>query len=658
MGGWFSYLNRLSVRSPVEWTRHLRRQTIRKRLQMELKDVKNITFPRPSFEEWKEAAEASLKGKSIEKLKTNTYEGITLYPLYTEKADSTVKVSELPGFFPFTRGTSPMGYYEKPWLVVQPVSGTTAEEANEKMKASFKRGQNVVAYPAQLLAEGARAEKLFKDIPLKEIPIFIDLKGKQKGLFPQFKAIAESQNAQLTGVVAEDPIAEWLIGGQLPEDTDNYFADWMKTIQDYQKIGRDLKTVLINTAVYHNGGANAVQEIAYGLSAAVQYLLEGQKQGLSISSVSERIVFSFAVDSNYFMSIAKLRAARRLWAGLAEAFDTAQDHFKMAIHAVTSELTETLYDQHVNILRTTNQAFAAAIGGIQYLQIHPFTHATGEVDDFSERIARNTHLILKEETNITTVVDPAGGSWYVEQLTDELAEKAWANFLEIDEAGGILELIKQGTLQKEIAEVYQGRVQNAAFRKESIIGTNVYPNPADKIKTPTQDNQVSYMKVEKPVGITPIARNRVSIQFEQIRQRSETYKEISGTAPTIGLINLKNLKSYKPRADFVKSLAAAGGIETLGSNGCQTTKEAVDYVASTKLPVYCVCGSDGDYSELAPITIKEIKKQFPEINIYMAGKQQEELDITLSEAGVKDFIHVKTNAIAILLELLQKLGVN
>ncbi|MFE3974119.1 MULTISPECIES: methylmalonyl-CoA mutase family protein [unclassified Peribacillus] len=636
----------------------MRRQTIRKRLQMELKDVKNITFPKPSLEEWKEAAEVSLKGKSVEKLKTNTYEGITLYPLYTETADSTANVAELPGFFPYTRGTFPTGYYEKPWLVVQPVSGVTAEEANEKMKVSFKRGQNVVAYPARLLAEGARAEKLFKDIPLREIPVFIDLKGKQKGLFPQFKAVAESQNAQLTGVVAEDPIAEWLIGGQLPEDTDHYFAEWLKTIQDYQKVGRDLKTVLINTAVYHNGGANAVQEIAYGLSAAVQYLLEGQKQGLSISSVSERIVFSFAVDSNYFMSIAKLRAARRLWAGLAEAFDTAPDHFKMAIHAVTSELTETLYDQHVNILRTTNQAFAAAIGGIQYLQIHPFTHATGESDDFSERIARNTHLILKEETNITTVVDPAGGSWYVEQLTDELAEKAWAKFLEIDEAGGILELIKQGTLQKDIAEVYLGRVQNAAFRKDSIIGTNVYPNPADKIKTPTLDKHVSYMKVEKPVGITPIALERVSIQFEQIRLRSESYKEINGTAPTIGLINLKNLKSYKPRADFVKSLAAAGGIETVGSKGCQTIQEAVDYVASTNFPIYCICGSDGDYAELAPITIKEIKKQFPEINIYLAGKQQEELEITLSEAGMKDSIHVKTNVIAILLELLHELGVN
>ncbi|CAH0178881.1 putative methylmalonyl-CoA mutase small subunit [Peribacillus sp. Bi96] len=625
---------------------------------MELKDVKNITFPKPSYEEWKEAVEASLKGKSVEKLKTNTYEGITLYPLYTENTDSKNNAAELPGFFPFTRGTSPAGYYEKPWLVVQPVSGITAEEANDKMRASFKRGQNVVAYPARLLAEGARVEKLLKDIPLKEIPIFIDLKGKQKDLFPQFKAVAESQNVQLTGVAAEDPIAEWLICGQLPEDTDQYFAEWLKTIQDYQKVGPDLKTILINTSVYHNGGANAVQEIAYGLSAAVQYVLEGQKQGLSITEVSERIVFSFAVDSNYFMSIAKLRAARRLWAGLSEAFDTAPDYFKMAIHAVTSELTETLYDKHVNILRTTNQAFAAAIGGIQYLQIHPFNHASGESDDFSERIARSTHLVLKEETNITSVVDPAGGSWYVEQLTDELAEKAWAKFLEIDEAGGIIELVKQGILQKEIAEVYQGRVLNAAFRKESIIGTNVYPNPSDKIKISPQDNDLSYMKVVKPVDITPIILDRVSVQFEQLRLRSETYKESNGTAPTFGMINLKDLKSYKPRADFVKGLGAAGGIETVGSKGCQSITEAVDFVAATNLPIYCVCGSDEDYSELAANIMKEIKKKFPSINIYIAGKQQEELEMTLSEAGVKDFIHVKTNAIAILRELLHELGVN
>ncbi|WP_082630114.1 methylmalonyl-CoA mutase family protein [Peribacillus muralis] len=631
---------------------------IRKRLQVELKDVKNITFPLPSLEEWKEAVEVTLRGKTIDQLKTDTYEGITLDPLYTETFDSRAKKAELPGFFPYTRGTSPMGYYEKPWLVVQPVGGITAKEVNEKMLAAFKRGQNVVAFPARLLAEGARLEHLINNIPLKNIPVFIDLKGGQKRFLPQFKAASESQHTPLTGVLAEDPIAQWLIVGQLPENTDEYFAEWLKTIEEYQKVGQDVKTVLIDTAVYHNGGANAVQEISYGLSVAVQYLLEGQKQGVPIASLAEKIVFSFAVDSNYFMTIAKLRAVRRLWACLAEAFETDAEHFKMSIHAVTSELTETLYDEHVNILRTANQAFAAAIGGIDYLQIHPFNHASGGTDDFSERIARNIHLILKEETNITNVVDPAGGSWYVEQLTDELADKAWLKFLEIDEAGGILNLIKQGSLQKEIAEVFQERIQNAAYRKESIIGTNVYPNPADRIKAPAQADRESYMKVEKAIGITPIALGRVSVQFERIRLRSEKHKANTGASPKIGLINLKDIKSYKPRADFTKGLAAAGGIETLESDGCQTVEDAIEYVTATNLAIYCVCGSDADYLELAVAVISEIKIKFPDIHIYLAGKQQKDLESMLSEAGVKDFIHVKTNAIAVIEELLHELGVN
>ncbi|AOH55636.1 hypothetical protein ABE28_014850 [Peribacillus muralis] len=625
---------------------------------MELKDVRNITFPEPSLAEWKEAVEVTLKGKSMDQLKTDTYEGITLDPLYTETANSRAKKVELPGFFPFTRGTSPMGYHENPWLAVQPVSGITAKEANEKMLAAFKRGQNIAAYPARLLAEGVRFENLIKDIPLKVVPVFMDLKGGQKRFLAQFKAAGKSDNAQLTGVLAEDPIAQWLIVGQLPEDMDDYFAEWVKTTEEYQKVGQNLKTVLIDTAVYHNGGANAVQEIAYGLSVAVHYLLEGQKQGLPIAAFAEKIVFSFAVDSNYFMTIAKLRAARRLWACIGEAFETAPDHFKMSIHAVTSELTETLYDEHVNILRTTNQAFAAAIGGIDYLQIHPFNHASGGTDDFAERIARNIHLILKEETNITTVVDPAGGSWYVEQLTDELAEKAWNKFLEIDEAGGIIPLIKQGTLQKEIASVFQERIQKAAYRKESMIGTNVYPNPADKImKAPAKEGHTSYIKVEKAIEIMPINLERISVQFERIRMRSERHKATNGASPKIGLINLKDIKSHKPRADFIKGLTAAGGIETLESKGCQSIGEAVEYVASTNLAIYCVCGSDADYSEFAAVVISEIKKRFPHIHIYCAGKQQKELEITLSEAGVKDFIHVKTNAIAMVEELLHELGV-
>lgn len=627
--------------------------SIRKRLQMELKDVKNISFPKPSLEEWKVAVETSLKGKTVDKLRTNTYEGVVLQPLYTQQSAGEGQ-AELPGLFPYTRGISATGYHTQPWLACQPVSGATAEEANENLKAVLNRGQNAITYPVELLVNGARLPRLLKDLPLESLPFFIDLKGKQKDLLPEFQAV----EGKVSGVLAEDAIAEWVLTGQIPEDTDSYFAEWAKTIQGYEAVSADLKTILIKTSVFHNGGANAVQELAYGLAVAVQYLIEGQKQGLSVESIADKMVFSFAVDSNYFMNIAKLRAARRLWAGLSAAFEADSEYFKMNIHALTSEVTETLYDQHVNILRTANQAFAAAIGGIQYLQINPFDHVFGETNDFSARIARNTHLILKEEAHITQVVDPAGGSFYVEQLTDEIADQAWAKFLEVDAAGGILEALKQNIVQAEIAEVFNKKAQNAALRKESIIGTNVYPNPADEVKAPKAAEVESYVVVNNPTSITPIKLKRIAEQFEQLRLRSAAFKENNGEAPKVGLITLQELKSYKPRVDFVKGLVAAGGIETVASEGCHTSEEAVAYVKETQLPIYCVCGSDEAYGELAEQVVADVKAAFPETTIYVAGKQAEELEKALQAAGVKEFVHVKTNAADMLTELLQALGVN
>ena len=619
---------------------------------MELRDVKNISFPKPTFEEWKAAVETSLKGKTIDKLQTTTYEGVTLQPLYTH--ESVGDHLELPGFFPYTRGISPTGYLTQPWLACQPINGVTAEEANEKLKAVLNRGQNAITYSVDLLANGARLPKLLKDLPLATLPFFIDLKGKQKELLPEFQAV----EGPVTGVLAEDPIAEWVVTGQIPENTDDFFADWTKTIQQYEEVSSELKTILIKTPVFHNGGANAVQELAYGLAVAVQYLLEGQKQGLSVESIADKMVFSFSIDSNYFMNIAKLRAARRLWAGLSAAFNANPEHFKMSIHAVTSEVTETLYDQYVNILRTTNQAFAAAIGGIQYMQINPLNHAYGEWDDISERIARNTHLILKEETHITRVIDPAGGSFYVEQLTDELADQVWQKFLEVDAAGGILEALKNGIIQANIAEVFNKKAQNIALRKESIIGTNVYPNPADEVHVKANNKVDSYIVVNQPIEITPIKLKRTAEQFEQLRLRVAAYKQNSGETPKIGLINLQELKAYKPRADFVKGLVAAGGIDIVQSNGCHTSEEASAFVADTKLPIYCICGSDDAYGQLAEQIVTDLNSTYPETTVYLAGKQSEELETALQAAGVKEFFHVRSNAISTLTELLEKLGVN
>jgi methylmalonyl-CoA mutase len=619
---------------------------------MELRNVKKISFPKPSYEEWKTVVEAGLKGKTIDKLQTHTYEGVTLHPLYTQ--ESVGHYWELPGFPPYTRGILATGYLTQPWLACQPISAATAEEANEKLKSVLNRGQNTITYSVDLLANGANLPKLLKDLPLASLPFFIDLKGMQKEWFPECKAI----EGPVTGVLAEDPIAEWVVTGQMPEDTEAFFVDWAKTIGAYETVSPDLKTILIKTSVFHNGGAHAVQELAYALAVAVQYLLQGQKQGLSIESIASKMVFSFSIDSHYFMNIAKLRAARRLWGGLSAAFHTNREHFKMHIHAVTSEVTETLYDPYVNILRTTNQAFAAAIGGIQYMQIHPFNHATREWDDFSERIARNIHLILQEETQITRVMDPAGGSFYVEQLTDELADLAWQKFLEVDDAGGILESLKQGTIQAEITEVFNKKVQNVALRKERIIGTNVYPNPTDEVNVTTKDNIDSYSKINESKSITPIRLTRIAHQFESLRLRVAAYKQKNGESPKIGLINLQELKSYKPRVDFMKGLVAAGGIDTLESEGCYSTDDALTFVEHTKLPIYCICGSDDAYALLAEQFVAKVKEAYPEITIYLAGKPSGALEVALQTAGVKEFFHAGSNVISILTAFLEKIGVS
>lgn len=620
---------------------------------MKLRDVKERSFPRPLYEEWKTVVESSLKGKSVENLKTNTYEGIQLNPLYT----GDVLSSEYPGLFPYTRGVYSAGYLEQPWLIVQPITGKDADDANNKMKDALNRGQNVLTYTPDLFNEEKNIDPLFDGVVVDALPFFIDTKGSQSKVLHGFIHVCKKQGVSPRGVCAEDPISEWAHAGEIPSQTDAFFSDWFKEIKQFQEQSDQMKTILIKTPVFHNAGANAVQEIAIGLSIAAYYLEEGQKQGLTVQSIVEKIVFSFAVDSNYFMGIAKLRAARRLWAGMAEAYGANPESFKMNIHAVTSQVTETMYDEHVNLLRTTNQAFAAAIGGIQYLEIHPFSHVSGREDPLANRIARNIHVILSEESQIASVVDPVGGSFYVEQLTNELAEKAWTAFLQLDEAGGILASLKAGRIQEQIMAVFKDRERNIALRKDSLIGTNVYPNPADKLKKSEITEMNPYLTINEPLRIIPVPLRRLAEPFERIRTRSEAYKNTKGTSLKIGLLNLSEMKTYKPRADFIKGLLATGGIETEDSQGLVAERDATTFVEQTGLHIFCLCGSNDDYERYAGKIVKEIKRKHPNTILYIAGQQTSEICEELKSVGVKDFITVKTNALEILVQLQMELGV-
>ncbi|SFC42241.1 heterodimeric methylmalonyl-CoA mutase small subunit [Bacillus sp. OV322] len=631
----------------------------KKAITMELKNVKHLSFPEASFQKWKEAIEESLKGKSIDRLQTLTSEEIALQPLYT--AENSTR-EEWPGLYPYTRGISATGYREQEWLVCQPVSGTNRGEANRRIQEALKRGQNAISFSADMLPGSIEeASELFNNLLLAEIPVFLDVSGKQNQFFSllyEYCKQSSIDEAGISGVMAEDLIAEWVVNGKIPEYPELYFERWFSAIKETQERFPDVKTILIKTPVFHNGGANAVQELALALSTAVKYLEEGQKQGLSLFEITSKMVFSFSLDSNYFMGIAKLRAARRLWALLSEAYGAPGDWFKMHIHAVTSEVTETLYDRYVNVLRTAGQAFSAAIGGIQYLQVHPYDHVQGNSGESAERIARNIQNILKEESHITSAADPAGGSWYVEQLTDELSDKAWRKFLQIEQSGGILQGLLTGRIQGEIRDVYEKKRLQVELRKDSLIGTNVYPDPGDFALNPGRID-ISYLETDSAfVAIEPIKAVRLSAGFEQLRLRSGKHRQKTGHAPLMGIICLKDQKNHKPRHDFIAALAASGGIEISASAGLHSAEEAASFVKDTNLPVYCLCGSDESYQELGLQLLQEIKREYPEKRMYVAGLQTGDAFEALAAAGADDYLYKGTNAAAILTQLLKELGVN
>ncbi len=404
----------------------------------------------------------------------------------------------------------------------------------------------------------------------------------------------------------------------------------------------NLRTVLVNSTPYHNGGANAVQELGIAAAAGVFYL--ESLSGLDVEQVLNKLVFNFSIGSNYFMEIAKLRAARIIWNKIAEAYGAKEPSRGMQIAAETSLFSKTVYDPYVNLLREGNEAFAAVVGGIQYLHVNSFDKITGS-SPFSERIARNMQLILQEEAQLKKVIDPAGGSWYVEQLTNELAQKAWAFFQEIEENGGILAVLKTNWLQNKISAVYEKRKHDIFTRKQSIIGTNVYANLDETVSKNKniQTTTCTATSQKEGVSIQGIPQLRLSQPFEGLRKRAEELNEKSGVQPLVGLICLGTLKQHKARLDFVRGFLSAGGVTVHTSEPVHTVEEALVFVTKSTTKHFCICGTNEQYDVLGIEVLQSIKAKFADRTIYLAGLPDKEDQMKWIENGLKQFIHVKSN---------------
>jgi methylmalonyl-CoA mutase len=607
---------------------------------MSIESMKNASFPPSTEHAWKEKVEESLKGKKFEALMKNTYENIVLKPLYSE-IEQTSEVG-YPGEADYRRGIHSLGYHSNPWKIAQKVSYQTVEDLRGNLTHALERGQTALSFKLEmkLFEASVQLEELLTEFKGKAA-FAIEADGLQKPFLSLL--IPRNVNSEVSGYVAEDPMSTLVKNGSLPFAIDEYFNTWVETIKDSHQFLPNLKTVLIDTTPYHNGGANAVQELAIALATGVYYIEELKVRGLTLEVLFQKMIFKFQIGANFFMELAKLRAARVLWDKIGEAYGLPSEYRRMEIIAETSNFTKTLTDPHVNILRSGNEAFAAILGGVQYLQVHAFDELDG-ITPLAERLARNTQLILKQEAFLQDIVDPAGGSWYIESLTNELVNNSWEYFLTIDEKGGLMPVLESNWLQSEITNVLKKRQQDAYTRKQSIIGTNVYANLQDAPQNLLKNEEKFYSseglidKQKVSHSIQPITMQRLSKPFETLRQLARHL-----TNNQVGVVCIGVVKEYKARADFMTGFLATGGLQAVKSQEVKAFENAHTFLKESNLKHYVLCSTNENYNEIGLEILKQLKKELPEVHFYLAGLPDKDIQEQWLEAGIRDFVHMKTN---------------
>jgi len=700
-------------------------------------------FNKPSYEAWRAEAEAQLKGVPFEKrLVTRTYEGINLQPLYWQADVANVpNLDSLPGYPPYLRHSKALGHVDKTWDICQELSYSTAEEFNQALQHDLARGQTAINMrldkatllgqdPDEAAADAVGAggmsiatvedlEKALAGVDLEATPLFVQASSAAMPITALLMALVRRQNKNsraLQGGIEMDPLGNLIQTGSYPRSIAGGY-DIMARLISWAKVNApQFYTVTVHGQPYNHSGGNAVQELAFVISTGVEYLRAMQERGLTIDDVAPRFRFAFSVGSNYFMEVAKLRAARVLWAKVVKAFGGNAESQKMTMHVRTSAWNKTAYDPYVNMLRTTTEAFAGAAGGCDSMHVSCFDEAIRLPDEFSRRIARNTHLILQAEAHLNKVVDPAGGSWYVEKLTDEMGRMAWQLFQDVEKMGGMFKAMQAGFPQTQVAQTAKQRANGLATRKDVFVGTNKYPNLTEKpLAVPTVDYQALHKKRAKyvadyrtalddtqattvmaklsqileadaagtldaaieaalagatlgelartlrtgdetPDTVEPVVIHRGTEMFEGLRLAAEAYQAKTGHRPQIFLATMGPLVQHKGRADFSTDFFQVGGFEMINQGGFATPEAAAEAAVASGAAVAVICSTDATYPELVPPFTQAVKAAKPDMTVILAGYAADQVEAHKA-AGVDDFIHLKSNAYETLANLQRTIGI-
>ncbi len=590
-------------------------------------------FPGVSYEEWRAKVETDLKGADFDKkLVWRTNEGFNVQPVYRAEDTADLKTTEsLPGEFPYVRGTR----RDNEWLHRQEIIADTPEEANAIALDLLNKGINSLGFK---VADAADIPVLLKGIQLGAVEVNISCCMSK--VLDVAKALVEyikDQKAEesFTGSIDFNPLRKALRKGA-PLDAAAAIAEAVEMLDIVAPV-KNLRCLSVDSVMLGNAGAFIYQELGYALAWGASWMTGLTDAGRSADEVAARIKFNMCISSNFFMEIAKFRAARMLWAQIVEQYKGSHEAAKMHTHAITSRFNQTIYDAHVNLLRSQTEAFSAAVAGVDSMTVTPFDVPYQRPDAFSERIARNQQFLLKEESHLDKVVDPAGGSYYVETLTVSIAREAWKLFLDVEEKGGFFACVADGSVQDAVNASCVKRHQDVARRKEILLGTNQYPNlnekAADKIKN---DGKCTCCCGDDSKGEHALLNKRAATDFETLRLATEA----SAHRPKVFLLTIGNLAMRLARAQFSSNFFGCAGYEIIDNLGFETVEDGIKAAMEKGADVVVLCSSDDEYATLAPEAYKLLDGR-AEFVVAGAPACMEDLQ----KEGITNFIHVRCNVL-------------
>ncbi len=609
-------------------------------------------------QQWMDKVVADLKGADFEKkLVWKTNEGFQVKPFYrAEDVEGLPITHSLPGEFPYVRGTKATNE----WLVRQDIEVTEPQSANKKALELIGNGINSIGFKlTRSLISAETLDTLLKGINIEQTEINFRTctrdAASAAAFFAGYVKKNNSNAANVKGSVNFDPFKRMLTKGFDAEAT---LADDFKAALEAAAGLPNFRVLGANAYLFNNAGAYCAQELGFGLAYGNAFLAMAQEAGLSIEQTAKKITFNFGVGSNYFMEIAKFRAGRLLWAQIVAAYEEGakKDAAKMYVHASTSEWNQSVYDAYVNLLRSQTETMSAAIAGVDSITVTPFDAAYQKADDFSERIARNQQLLLKEESHFNQVVDASAGSYYIENLTASLAEEAWKIFLNVEDKGGFIAAIRQGFVQQEVNASSEARLKAVSSRREILLGTNQYPNfnetALEKVsgKLPKHEgNSSSCCCADNKRTLPVLTFAHGSSQFDSLRLATE----VSGKRPKAFMLTIGSLSMRLARAQFACNFFACAGYEVIDNLGFETAEEGVKEARRVGADIIVICSSDEEYATLAPQAFEAIKGGKELFVVAGAPECTDEL----KAQGITNFINVRSNVLQTLQDFSKQLGI-